>query len=82
MKTKHVIVIGAGIGGITAAIHLARQFLRSEIAARLKPDLEKMYESTVSKGPYLYNAAEAGRRRLRNVCLAYLAEVSGLCPVL
>ena len=28
MKTKHVIVIGAGIGGITAAIHLARQGLQ------------------------------------------------------
>jgi len=25
MKTKHIIVIGAGIGGITAAIHLAKQ---------------------------------------------------------
>ena len=28
MKTKHVIVIGAGIGGITAAIHLAKQGLQ------------------------------------------------------
>jgi phytoene desaturase len=28
MKTKHVIVIGAGIGGITAAIHLAKNGLR------------------------------------------------------
>ena len=27
MKTKHVIVIGAGIGGLTAAIHLAKQGL-------------------------------------------------------
>ncbi len=28
MKTKHIIVIGAGIGGITAATHLAKQGLR------------------------------------------------------
>ena len=28
MKTKNVIVIGAGIGGITAAIHLAKQGLQ------------------------------------------------------
>lgn len=28
MKTKHVVVIGAGIGGITAAVHLAQQGLR------------------------------------------------------
>ncbi|MDH5633493.1 MAG: aminopeptidase N [Gammaproteobacteria bacterium] len=56
------------------AIHQARQFLRSEIAAQLKPELAAMYEKTATTDPYRYNAAEAGRRRLHNVCLAYLAE--------
>jgi aminopeptidase N len=56
------------------AIHQARQFLRSEIAANLKPELETVYEQTTATGSYVYSATEAGRRRLRNVCLAYLAE--------
>ncbi len=34
MKTKSVIVIGAGIGGLTAAIHLARRGLHVTVVEK------------------------------------------------
>ena len=34
MKTKTVIVIGAGIGGITAAIHLAKHGLKVTVVEK------------------------------------------------
>jgi len=56
------------------ALHAARNRLRRELANALKKDLFRQYERLAVKGPYSPDAASAGRRALRNLCLSYLVE--------
>jgi aminopeptidase N len=55
-------------------LHEARNRLRRELARALKEDFRRRYESLGTKGPYSPDAASAGRRALRNLCLGYLVE--------
>ena len=55
------------------AIHRARDALRAAIGERLGAALAKTYERMAVAGPYSPDAASAGRRSLRNVCLDLLA---------
>ncbi|WP_151448361.1 aminopeptidase N [Lacisediminimonas profundi] len=57
------------------AIHTARQFLRRQLAAALREELERVYEANATPGPYSPDAASAGKRGLRNVALSYLVEL-------
>ena len=54
------------------AIHSARQFMRKTIAERLKADLIAAYEANLTPGQYRPDAKSAGKRGLKNLCLAYL----------
>ncbi|MCB8820029.1 aminopeptidase N [Microvirga rosea] len=55
------------------AIHGARQQLRHVIGAACSRHLRELYGSLADEGPYSPDAASAGRRALRNVCLDLLA---------
>jgi aminopeptidase N len=55
------------------AIHRARNALRRAIGERLGAALAKTYDRMAVPGPYSPDAADAGRRALRNVCLDLLA---------
>merc|ERR1719313_2666706 len=58
-------------------LHEARVSVRKALATELKDDLQKRYaELTPAKGekPGI-DGASAGRRRLRNICLGYLAAL-------
>jgi aminopeptidase N len=55
------------------AIFRARKDLRGEIGARLGPALSTIYDRMPHNGPYSPDAANAGRRALRNVALDLLA---------
>ncbi len=57
-----------------AAVHAAREFLLGEIAKALYPQLERCYEQLSEAGPYRTDPASMGRRRLRNLCLAYMVQ--------
>jgi aminopeptidase N len=57
------------------AIHAARQSLRRSVAADLESILLQTYKSNQTEGSYRYNAADAGRRRLINLCLTYLTTL-------
>lgn len=57
------------------AIHRARQFFRHELGRRLAHEFEEIYDAHQSDGAYQFEQAEVGRRRLRNVCLAYLGTL-------
>ncbi len=54
------------------AIHAAREFVRRELAARLRPQWEQAYATNRTPGPYRYDPALAGARRLKHLALGYL----------
>jgi aminopeptidase N len=56
------------------AIHQVRQALRRHLAEHLHSALRKTYDACMVSGPYCPDAESAGRRSLRNLCLAYLME--------
>jgi aminopeptidase N len=55
------------------AIHMARQFVRADIGARLRDELLEQYDANQTPGEYSPDAGSAGRRGLKNLALAYLA---------
>jgi aminopeptidase N len=54
------------------AILATRQGMRKKIGLALEEDFRARYDALAPQGPYLFQPSEVGRRRLRNVCLAYL----------
>ena len=57
------------------AVHRVRLALRRFLAQRLKAALSQTYGACTVVGSYRPDAASAGRRSLRNLCLAYLMEL-------
>jgi aminopeptidase N len=57
------------------ALHEARDNLRLRLAEALQPELTAAYRALQSEAPYSPDAASAGKRALKNLCLAYLAEL-------
>ena len=55
------------------AIHRARQALRAAIGEQLRPALTDVYHRLAAPVPYRPDAAGAGRRALKNLCLDFLA---------
>ena len=56
------------------ALHQARNALRKVLARALAGELAAKYRTLAPEGPYVPDAASAGRRALRNLCLSYLSE--------
>ncbi len=54
------------------AIHAVRETLRRELAHALETTLVAAYEANRLAKPYTYDALDAGRRWLKNLCLTYL----------
>lgn len=54
------------------AVAAAHGWLKRELAQELFDDFKRCYERLAPSGPYRFETAEMARRRLRNVCLAYL----------
>ncbi|MDA8164923.1 MAG: aminopeptidase N [Desulfobacteraceae bacterium] len=59
------------------AVHAAREFFREALARALQERLLAAYHDNRDPGPYRFEAAAAGRRRLKNLCLAYLVATGG-----
>ena len=58
------------------AIHEVRKFLRKSIAQGLRLALESIYDDLQEKGTYAIDPESIGKRRLKNTCLGYLAEIN------
>ncbi|MBK7421609.1 MAG: aminopeptidase N [Propionivibrio sp.] len=56
-------------------LHQARTGLARYLASGLESEFIRLYDAFAPLGPYRPVTAEAGRRRLRNLCLAYLNEL-------
>ena len=63
--------IGADVD--PAAVHAAREQVRSAIGVMLGPELRALYEEADDALPYVPDARGAGRRAFRNTALALLA---------
>jgi len=57
------------------ALHAARNALRRHLAEELEGEFSGLYTALASNAPYAPTSEQAGRRALRNVCLAYLLEL-------
>jgi aminopeptidase N len=57
-------------------LHAARNVLRKKLAEALRSEFSAAYEAMRVPGPYSPDAAPAGRRALRNLCLGYLMELA------
>ena len=57
------------------AVHAVRLGLVRRLARSLQDQFEDGYERYTVSGEYIPDAASAGRRSLRNVCLSYLMEI-------
>ncbi|MGH8746150.1 MAG: DUF3458 domain-containing protein, partial [Burkholderiales bacterium] len=58
------------------ALHAARNTLRQRIAEALRGPLLAAYRANATEGLYSPDAASAGRRALRNLCLGFLMELA------
>jgi aminopeptidase N len=66
------------------AIHGAREWLKRELASRLRDDLMRVYESNRDTGAYDIEPASMARRSLKNLALGFLMqlqepEINALC---
>ncbi|NIR31609.1 MAG: aminopeptidase N [Gammaproteobacteria bacterium] len=57
------------------AIHHVRRFVRRNLARDLREEWLRAYTECPSLGPYRFGPEEAGRRSLKNLALAHLAEL-------
>jgi aminopeptidase N len=53
-------------------VHAVREFLRTALGARLAAALRQAYRALETRAAYSFEAAQAGRRALRNLALGYL----------
>ena len=57
------------------AIHEVRETVRKTLAFRLEDAFAHVHDENLPLGPYRFEARDAGRRSLKNLCLAYLMEL-------
>ena len=57
------------------ALHLARAGLAKTLATALEAEFADLYARLETAGSYRQDTADAGRRRLRNLCLDYLNKL-------
>jgi aminopeptidase N len=58
-------------------IHAVREFLRAALGERLAEPWSKVYRALRSNEAYRFEAAQTGRRTLKNLALAYLLAAGG-----
>ncbi|MEM7404475.1 MAG: aminopeptidase N [Pseudomonadota bacterium] len=62
------------------ATHESCDWLRSQLALALRPDLERAYEHNRDVATYTWDAASTGRRALKNAALGLLMAIPDTAP--
>ena len=57
------------------AIHEVREAVKATLALRLEDAFAYVHHANQPRGPYRFEARDAGRRSLKNLCLGYLTEL-------
>ena len=57
------------------AIHEVRETVKTTLAHRLEDALAHVHRANLPRGTYRFEAEDAGRRSLKNLCLAYLMQL-------
>lgn len=57
------------------AIYTVRKFVRCKLAEQLEAEFEACYHRNVTHDDYAFNSYAMAQRSLKNLCLAYLAEL-------
>ena len=57
------------------AIHEVREAVKATLALRLEDAFACVHDANRPRGPYRFEAEDAGRRALKNLCLGYLMEL-------
>ena len=57
------------------AIHEVRETVKATLALRLEDAFAYVRDANLPRGPYRFEAGDAGRRSLKNLCLGYLMEL-------
>ncbi len=57
------------------AIHQVRETVKTTLAHRLEDAFAHVHRANLPRGPYRFEAEDAGRRSLKNLCLAYLMQL-------
>ena len=58
------------------AIHRAKKYMQSTLAAGLERDLLERYRACRDNGPYEISSGAIGRRAIKNICLDYLVRLN------
>lgn len=58
------------------ALHNVREFIKIELASQLRKDFLAVYQANHSAHPYKFNSEAVDQRCLKNLCLAYLAQLA------
>ena len=57
------------------AVHEVRETVKATLALRLEDAFAYVHDANLPRGPYRFEAGDAGRRSLKNLCLGYLMEL-------
>ena len=57
------------------AVHEVRELVKATLALRLEDAFTRVHDANRPRGPYRFDAEDAGRRALKNLCLDYLMEL-------
>ena len=57
------------------AVHEVREAVKATLALRLEDAFAYVHRANLPRGPYRFEARDAGRRSLKNLCLGYLMEL-------
>lgn len=74
VPSEHYLIELSQVANVPA-IHQVREFIKTQLGKHMRPMLLDLYAQLATSVPYAYESVQMNRRRLRNLCLAYLVQL-------